>query len=165
VLAASVARARCSALFTDTSVVSSSSATSLAFQRSTSRRMSTARCFGGRCSSAATNATRIASRVDASSAGSSVGCTARPSVIGSTQGRSLDRTTVARSPGAGPDPIGNARRVRPCSMSSDTLVAIRYSHERSDERPSKRSWLVHARTIVSWTASSASNDEPSLREQ
>ena len=61
---ASVARARCSALLTEATVVSSSSATSLAFQRSTSRRISTARCRGGRCCSAATNASRIDSRGD-----------------------------------------------------------------------------------------------------
>ncbi len=44
---ASVARARCSALFTDAVVVSSSEATSSAFQRSTSRRISTTRWRAG----------------------------------------------------------------------------------------------------------------------
>jgi len=51
--ASRVARARCSALVTDATLVSRSSATSDAFQRSTSHRISTARCFGGRCCSAA----------------------------------------------------------------------------------------------------------------
>ena len=46
---ASVARARCSALLTEATLVSSSSAASLACHFSTSQRMSAARCFGGRC--------------------------------------------------------------------------------------------------------------------
>ncbi len=68
--ASSVARARCSALLTDGTLVSSSSATSVAFQRSTSHRISTARWRGGRCWSAATKASRIVSRAAATSAGS-----------------------------------------------------------------------------------------------
>jgi hypothetical protein len=44
-----------------------------------------------------------------------------------------------------------------------TLVAIRYSQERTLERPSNLSALRQARSIVSWTASSASNPEPSIR--
>ena len=48
-------------------------------------------------------------------------------------------------------------------MSTQTLVAMRYSHERIDERPSKRSMAFHARIRVSWTASSASDPEPSIR--
>jgi hypothetical protein len=48
-------------------------------------------------------------------------------------------------------------------MSRHTLVAIRYSHDRSEARPSKRVKPRHARTIVSCTASSASNAEPSMR--
>ena len=59
--------------------------------------------------------------------------------------------------------IGRARRWRPFNMSKHTLVAIRYSHDRTADRPSKRSKLRHARTRVSWTASSASNDDPSMR--
>ena len=64
---------------------------------------------------------------------------------------------------AGPKSIGRARRERLFSMSRQTLVAIRYSHERSAARPSKRSKPRHARRNVSWTASSASNGEPSIR--
>ena len=41
----------------------------------------------------------------------------------------------------------------PDSVSRQTFVAIRYNHVRSDARPSKRSRLRHARTIVSCTAS------------
>ena len=48
-------------------------------------------------------------------------------------------------------------------MSMHTLVAIRYSQDRRLERPSKRSRFRQARTTVSWTASSASNPEPSIR--
>ena len=59
---ARVARARWRALFTDATVVSSSSATSVACQRRTSRRMSTARWRAGRCWRAVTKARRIVSR-------------------------------------------------------------------------------------------------------
>jgi hypothetical protein len=48
-------------------------------------------------------------------------------------------------------------------MSRQTLVAIRYSQDRTAERPSKLSAFFQARTIVSWTASSASKAEPSMR--
>jgi hypothetical protein len=48
-------------------------------------------------------------------------------------------------------------------MSRQTLVAIRYNHDRRLERPSKRSPARHARTIVSCTASSASKADPSIR--
>jgi hypothetical protein len=65
----SVDRARCNALVTDATVVSRRCATSSAFQHSTSRRMSTALCRGGRCCSAATNARRIVSRCTANSSG------------------------------------------------------------------------------------------------
>ena len=82
-LASSVARARCSALLTDATLVSSSSATSAAFQRRTSQRIRTARWRGGRCCSAATNARRIVSRAAATSAGSPSDGTASSSGIGS----------------------------------------------------------------------------------
>ena len=59
--------------------------------------------------------------------------------------------------------IGRARRWRPRSMSRHTLVAMRYSHERTADRPSKPSMPRQARTIVSCTASSASKTEPSIR--
>ena len=59
--------------------------------------------------------------------------------------------------------IGRARRSRPRSMSRQTLVAMRYSHERTLDRPSKASAARHARTMVSCTASSASKPDPSMR--
>ena len=58
---------------TDATLVSSSSATSLACHRSTSQRSSTARCRGGRCWRAATNASRTDSRATATSAGIALG--------------------------------------------------------------------------------------------
>ena len=64
---------------------------------------------------------------------------------------------------AGARSIGRARRSFPLSMSRHTLVAIRYSHERSPDRPSKRSKPRQARSSVSCTASSASNADPSIR--
>jgi hypothetical protein len=48
-------------------------------------------------------------------------------------------------------------------MSRQTLVAIRYSHDRSEERPSNLSMAFQARMRVSCTASSASEPEPSIR--
>jgi hypothetical protein len=123
---ASVARARCSALLTDATVVPSSSATSAACQHSTSRRMSTARCRGGRCCSAATNASRMLSWNTARSAGSPcAGGTAAPG-IGSTQvsaGIGWPGTVVAGT--AGERSIGRARRDRPRSASRQTFVAMR----------------------------------------
>ena len=60
----------------------------------------------------------------------------------------------------GPISIGRARRCGLRSMSTHTLLAMRYSHDRSDERPSKLSMARQARIIVSCTASSASEPEP-----
>ena len=59
--------------------------------------------------------------------------------------------------------IGRARRCGPASMSWQTFVAIRYSHARSAARAWSASAERQARTIVSWTASSASEPEPSIR--
>ena len=58
----SVARARCSAAFTDCGVTSSMAATSSVRKPSASRSTSAARCRSGRCWSAATNASCVASR-------------------------------------------------------------------------------------------------------
>ncbi len=59
--------------------------------------------------------------------------------------------------------IGRARRSLPLSMSRHTFVTMLYSHERSDDLPSNRSKPRQARSIASWTASSASNADPSIR--
>jgi len=56
-----VVLARCSALFTEASVLSSRSATSDDRKPSTSLSTSTARCRGGRCCTAVTKASAIAS--------------------------------------------------------------------------------------------------------
>ena len=47
--------------------------------------------------------------------------------------------------------------------SSEVLVAIRYSHVRTELRPSKRRSPRQARSCASWKASSASCSEPSIR--
>ena len=99
---ASVARARCRALLTDATVVSSSSATSVACQRRTSRRMSTARCRAGRCWRAVTNARRIDSLASATSAGSPSSGTTRASGIGVDPG--------VLGPGRAVERVGHARR-------------------------------------------------------
>jgi hypothetical protein len=148
---------------TDATLVSSSSATSLAFQRRTSRRMSTARWRAGRCCSAATKARRSVSRDIASSAGSPSSGSTRLSGIGSSQVASGCVVSGLSMPPAGPKSIGRARRWRPSSIVRQTFVAMRYSQDESAARPSKRSRLRHARSIVSCTASSASNAEPSMR--
>ena len=115
-LASSVARARCSALFTEATLVSRSSATSAAFQRRTSQRMSTARWRAGSCWSAATNASRTDSRAPTIAAGSPSGTTSA-SGIGSIQSWSgVRRFSTIGSP-AGPRSIGRARRLRLSSMS------------------------------------------------
>ena len=59
--------------------------------------------------------------------------------------------------------IGIALRCAARDMSMQTLVATRYSQVRSDASPRKRSPPCHARTMVSCTASSASDAEPSIR--
>jgi hypothetical protein len=63
----------------------------------------------------------------------------------------------------GPISMGRARRWGLRTMSMHTLLAMRYSQDRSEDRPSKPSNARHARTIVSCTASSASDPEPSMR--
>ena len=76
-----------------------------------------------------------------------------------------DRYTTEVSVGGigGPRSIGRARRCWLRSMSMQTLLAIRYSQDRTLDRPSKPSAFRQARTIVSCTASSASKPEPSIR--
>jgi hypothetical protein len=89
----------------------------------------------------------------------------RPSGSGWTQALSgsADPSAASADVRAGPRSMGSARFLRPFSMSKQTLVAMRYSHDRSCDRPSNRSYARHARIIVSCTASSASAGEPSIR--
>ena len=56
-----------------------------------------------------------------------------------------------------------ARRWRPRSMSMQMFVAIRYSQDRTLDRPSNPSAARQARSMVSCTASSASKPDPSIR--
>ena len=157
--------ARCSALFTEATVVSRVAAASVAGSLSTSHRISAARCRAGRCCSAVTNASLTESRTAAISAGSPWSGTTRESGIGVTQRSSAGcgRMYVSTGGDAGPRSMGSARRFSPRSVSRQTLVAIRYSQERSEDRPSKPSAAFHARSIVSCTASSASKADPSIR--
>jgi hypothetical protein len=62
-----------------------------------------------------------------------------------------------------PIPDGKGRRLRVSRAVRQVRVAIRYSQTRTDERPSKPSYDRHARRYVSWTWSSASSTEPSMR--
>ena len=64
---------------------------------------------------------------------------------------------------AGVKASGSMRAGRRSSSFRLALVAIVYSHERSELRPSKRGSPRHARRSVSWTASSASCTDPSIR--
>jgi len=88
----------------------------------------------------------------------------RPSGIGSSQVFSGSGLSAACASGVGPvRSTGLARFLPAFSMSRQTLVAMRYSQDRSEDRPSNLSKLRQARTSVSWTASSASKAEPSIR--
>ncbi len=80
--------------------------------------------------------------------------------VASGCGSPSDPTTGSDGP---PNSVGIARRPDCSIIVRHTLVAIRYSHERTDERPSNRSHAFQARTMASCTASSASKDEPSIR--
>ena len=88
VRSSSEARARCSALFTLGTEVSSSSATSAAENWSTSRSTSTARWVPGRCCSAATNASSTPSRRAYAASGS-------PASSGSSAQGSRNRCAVS----------------------------------------------------------------------
>ena len=81
-----VARARCKMLLTAGTEVSSASATSAAFHRSTSRSTSTARWRGGRCCSAAIRASRMLSRDVTTEAGSFGSLPSMASGTGSSHG-------------------------------------------------------------------------------
>ncbi len=98
-----------------------------ACQRSTSHRISTARWRGGRCWSAATNASRIVSRGDGHARpGRSPAARARrgSAAIHVASGSDVE-VRARRARAAGPRSIGRARRSRPLSMSRQTFVAIR----------------------------------------
>jgi hypothetical protein len=85
--------------------------------------------------------------------------------IGSIQGISEFRSgRIVGSLLAPTRPAGSARLPRCSSAVRQALVAMRYSQVRSEARcSSNRSAARQARTIVSWTRSSASWTEPSIR--
>jgi hypothetical protein len=124
--------------------------------------MSTARWRGSRCCSAATNASRIDSRDTARSSGSSV-CVSRLGIgwIHVVSGSGAPRWSVPSLPTA--RSMGMARPRRSFSASMQTLVAILYAHARSPDGSARPGSARHARTMVSWTASSASCGDPSIR--
>ena len=83
---------------------------------------------------------------------------------GCSHGTSGPATIGASASCAGaPSPDGSGRRPRRSIAVRHTLVAIRYSQVRTDERPSNPSKDRHARRYVSCTRSSASSAEPSIR--
>jgi hypothetical protein len=59
--------------------------------------------------------------------------------------------------------MGSTRCGRRAMWFSDVFVAIVYSHERRELRPSKRPSPRQARSSASCSASSASGTEPSIR--
>ena len=121
------------------------------------------------------NASSMVSRRTATASGSSSRSAAgshRRSGRGCSQGMSVRATiSTGSDPGpSGPDPVvagprscGRTRRARPSGVSRQALVAMRYSQARSLDRPSKPPMWRHARRNVSWTRSSASSTEPTMR--
>ena len=158
-----VARARLSALVTDSSVEPRMRAASLAANPSTSRRISTARCRGGSRCTAVMKASEIASRASylASGPGSASG---RPVSRSSGQGSSqVTSPSRVGSGGAGPGGIVPWRRRAERRMFRQRVVVTRYSQVRTEARPSKPPSPCHAASSASCMASSASCTEPSIR--
>ena len=148
-----VARARCRALLAAATLVPSAEAVSVAGQPRTSRAISAARCRGGSTCRAARNASEIVSRLMATASGcSSLGAA-----------WSSSRSGYGWSHGTSANELPAVRRELRLSMSRQTLVAIRYSHARNCEPPSKPDRPRHAFRNVSCTASSASSNEASIR--
>lgn len=102
-------------------------------------------------------------RSAASSAGSASAGKTQTSGIGSIHSRSGTAVKTSSIVPTGPRSIGRTRFARSASASRQTRVAMRVIQVRSEARPSKRSSARQARTIVSCTASSASEAEPSIR--
>jgi hypothetical protein len=120
--------ARRSVLFTEATVVVSTSAVAPADQASTSRRISTARWCGVRCWIAARKASSTVSRATAAVCGS-VSAEATRSSSTSGQGCSQD-TSSSGCPDA-----GSGGRLRCLSRSRHAFVAMPYSHARTLARP------------------------------
>jgi hypothetical protein len=88
----------------------------------------------------------------------------RRSGAGWSQGSSGRQVGAARgSAVAGATSGGRTRRCRRSRAFREALVAIRYSQVRNSDRPWKPARARQARRKVSWTMSSASWTEPSIR--
>ena len=122
---------------TDGTVVSRWAALSFADQPQTSRRISTAPCFGESLSVASS----IASFETIASSGSA----------------SLERAALRSSSDA------SSRCGRFASASRQAFVAIRYSQARNVDLPLKPRRFRHARRNVYWVRSSESSREPRMR--
>jgi hypothetical protein len=122
-----------------------------------SRTISEARCFGGSSWIAAMNASSIVSLATTSASGS-----ASPDGMPSSTSSGYGCSQGTSASGAAPL-CGRGLRGRRSRKSRHAFVAILYSHARNDERPWKLFRFRHARRNVSWTRSSESSYEPSIR--
>ena len=83
---------------------------------------------------------------------------------GSSQtGSATGASTSAPRSAAGPKLTGSSRRDRCLMMSTAALLAMEYSQDRTELRPSKPARPRQARSSASWRASSASCTDPSIR--
>ena len=160
-----LARARLSALVTDSTVESSMPATSLAWNPRTSRKISTATWRGGRTCRAVTKASEMASACSYRASGPG-GTWIAPSRRAS--GNGCSQTTSPSRVGSGGSTPGTShslagRRLAARRASRHRLVAIRYSQVRSEARPSNPSRPCQAASSVFCRASSASWKDPSIR--
>jgi hypothetical protein len=158
-------RARCSALLTAATETPSWAAASAAEKPSTSRRISAARCCGGsRCSITMKASSTLSLSSYLASGVTGALCDSHRSGYGSSQTGSVTAGSNS-APGelAGPNPTGSSRRDRCLVMSRAALVAMEYSHERTELRPSNAASPRQARNSALCAASSASCTEPSIR--
>jgi hypothetical protein len=142
-------------------LVPSRFAVSRAEKPAASRRISVARCRGGRCWIAATNAISSVSRA--------TGCLVRvhqpirirlePRHVGS------DPRKIALGTGRGRDVDGQHSRAAARPWSRHAFVAMRYSQAPNDHHPSRlnRARARQAHTKVSCTRSSESSNDPTMR--
>ncbi len=159
-----VARARCSALFTEASLTSSMSAASEDRKPSTSRSTSAARCRGGSFCTAATNASAIVSWASYRASGPTTRSgTSSSNASGNGESHNGSPWRVGSDAHEGPAGTGRGRRALARSAFRHRLVAIRYSQVRSDARSSKPPNPRHAASSVSCSTSSASCTEPRIR--
>lgn len=159
-----VARERCSAEFTEATVVPRVCAVSSALNARTSRSSSTARWFGDSSCRAVAHASVMFSRARSLSSGVGAGLDQSiASGSGSSHASARSFKAVRGSPAGAPKPWGRTRLEADDSALRQVLVAIRYIQVRTEDRPSK-SWKARqARRYVSCTWSSASTGDPIIR--